>query len=184
MRNLALISSLYSQAKAATAGTGLFPEVAVVQFILESGYKLSTLAERANNFFGIKANSSWKGRVYSGTTAEYINGQRITVKGLNQLFANRTTAIRAGANPVSLFRAYDTPVEGWKGWVNFLQTNPRYARAGVFTAKDPLEQFAALRRAGYATDPAYVEKLTKIYNTIKPALKTAGSILPVLLFFF
>lgn len=162
-----LIRGYYQDAVKATQGTKLFPEVLVSQLILESGYTLSKLAREANNYFGIKSGSTWTGRVISAPTIEYINGQAVKVAGNWQIYASRAAAIAARQPAASLFRVYDNRAAGFAGWVQFLYNNPRYSRAGVFQAKTPFEQFAALARAGYATDPRYLDKLSAIYAKIK-----------------
>lgn len=164
----AYVNSLIPAAKFATAGTKLFPETLISQLILESGWKPSRLATEANNWFGIKAGEMWSGKVISAPTSEYRpNGTLYKVPGTWQIYENRMDAFRKGANVQSLFRVYTSQNNSFKDWVYFLQSNPRYKRAGVFDAKDPKEQFAALRKAGYATDPNYVIKLTKIFDQIK-----------------
>lgn len=163
----AYIQRLYQAAVKATQGTGLLPDTLVTQHILESGMKLSTLAVRANNFFGIKAGTAWPGRVISAPTSEYIDGRAVRIPGNWKIYPNRAAAIADKVNPVGLFRVYDTEADGLRGWVEFLQTNKRYAAAGLFTAKTAPEQFAALARAGYATDPQYLTKLSRIYQYAK-----------------
>ena len=45
-----------------------------------------------------------------------------------------------------------------------MKDNPRYA--GVLAAGHNADGFAqGLQRAGYATDPAYADKLTRVINT-------------------
>lgn len=161
------IREFYKFATIATAGTNLFPATLVTQLLLESGPNLSGLARRANNYFGIKAGTAWTGPVISMTTAEVLNGRREVFNGTNKTYNNRREALAAGAHPQTLFRVYANTAEGFKGWVEFLQRNRRYTDAGVFTARDPIEQFAALARAGYATDPRYLAKLTAVYNRAK-----------------
>ena len=161
------IRNLYKFATIATEGTKLFPATLVSQLLLESGAALSQLARRAHNYFGIKAGTTWTGPVISMTTAEFIDGRRVTFRGTDKVYPNRAAAIRDGANMQTLFRFYSSMTEGFKGWVDFLQKNTRYTRAGVFTATNPVEQFAALARAGYATDPRYLAKLTAVYNRAK-----------------
>jgi flagellum-specific peptidoglycan hydrolase FlgJ len=162
-----LIRAYYQDAVKATQGTKLFPEVLVSQLVLESGYSLSKLARDANNYFGIKSGSTWTGRVISAPTIEYINDQAVKVPGNWKIYANRAAAIEDGQGAASLFRVYDNRAAGFAGWVQFLYNNPRYSRAGVFQAKTPAEQFAALARAQYATDPRYLDKLSAIYAKIK-----------------
>jgi flagellar protein FlgJ len=161
------VRQLWADALKATQGTKLFPEVLVTQHILESGYSPSKLAKDANNYFGIKAGTTWAGRVISAPTIEYINGSAVKVPGNWKIYATRADALRDKQSAASLFRVYANRSEGFSGWVKFLQSNPRYSRAGVFQAKTVPEQFAALARAGYATDPRYVDKLASIYAKIK-----------------
>jgi len=189
------INKYYAAAVAATAGSGLFAETLLTQLIGESGYNLSELATKYFNFFGIKADKAWKGRVVSKTTFEYYNGVKTTVKGNGKSYVDRTEALRDGANPVSLFRVYSSVTNGFKGWVDFLKSNPRYTKAGLFAATTPQAQFAALKAAGYATDPNYGNYLTTIYNgllstidTVKKTVTnnagTIGIVLLVTSFFF
>ena len=103
----------------------------------------------------------------SSTTREFLKGQTITFKGTGKIYPDRLQALRDGAEPQTLFRVYPSISEGLKGWVTFLQKNSRYERAGVFAAQTPEEQFAALKRGGYATSPNYVTKLSKVLQILK-----------------
>jgi flagellum-specific peptidoglycan hydrolase FlgJ len=131
-----------------TKDTGLFPSVMIAQAILESSDSNgnvggSILASKYNNHFGIKAGSNWKGKTVNFKTGEYTpSGQAYSI--------------------VDAFRAYDTIEEGFKDRIKFLQQNPRYAKTGVFTAKTPEEQSAALKKAGYATAPEYASTLNNL----------------------
>jgi flagellum-specific peptidoglycan hydrolase FlgJ len=62
--------------------------------------------------------------------------------------------------------------DGFKGYVNFLKENPRYAKAGVFTANSITQQIQALKNAGYATDPEYVTLTNNIAIRVKDWLST------------
>ena len=90
-----------------------------------------------NNFFGIKGG----GQTFA--THEYIGGKRVNMK--------------AG------FRRYDDPRGSFLDWAKLMQT-PRYAK--VLAAKTPEEQIKALKAAGYATDPAYVSKLSNVRDQV------------------
>ena len=105
------------------------------------------MTRTANNYFGIKCNG-WTGKTYNINTGEYTpSGEAYTEN--------------------ACFRAYDTVEDSMKDYVKFLQTNPRYEKAGVFAADSVKTQAEALKRAGYATDPAYASKIESIYNGIK-----------------
>lgn len=141
----------------ATAGTGIFPSVMMAQAALESGWGSSGLTKTGNALFGIKSfgksSPYWSGKVYTAGTVEYIGGNRV--------------------NTTAGFRAYDTVGDSCKDYIYFLQQNKRYESNGVFSAATPEEQAAALKRAGYATDPNYAAKITNIINQYN--LKTLDS---------
>lgn len=121
-------------------GSKVFPSVVMAQAALESGWGGSELSNPVNNnFFGIKADSSWHGQKINLPTTEYINGVATRVN--------------------SYFRVYRDASEGFRDHINFLYENPRYKSHGVFDAATPEAQTAALQAAGYATDPSYAGKL-------------------------
>lgn len=140
-----------------TKGTGIFPGTLFAQAILESSRDgrvgASGLSQEANNFFGIKADKGWKGKVYNAKTREVYGGKDTYIK--------------------DDFRKYDSVKDSLKDYVSFLQLNPRYAKAGVFNAKSVEEQAEALKRAGYATDPKYASIVSSVYNSIKGAISTS-----------
>lgn len=132
-------------------GTGLFPSLLMAQAILESSDKLgnpgaSRLSKEFHNHFGVKADASWKGPKVNLQTGEVINGKNLTVG--------------------SFFRVYDDPAHSFRDRNLFLLRNPRYTKAGVFSAKTPEEQAEALQQAGYATDPQYAFKLKNLIKTL------------------
>jgi flagellar protein FlgJ len=161
------IQDLYRSAAKVVGKTGIFPETIITQHILESGFTPSKLATLTNNFFGIKSSLDWKGKVISMTTKEFLNGVMKSYPGTGKIYDNRQAAIKDGVNVYTMFRVYPTKEDGFKGYVDLITKNPRYKKAGVLDAKTIPEQFAALVRSGYATDPAYLTKLSKIYTSIK-----------------
>jgi flagellum-specific peptidoglycan hydrolase FlgJ len=147
------IKKYWPDAVRATAGSGIFPEVLLVQAIVESQGQVngtyypgqSRLAKEAYNFFGIKG-SGPAGSILLNTQ-EYINGQLVTV----------------AAN----FRRYNTILESFRDYVRFLKENPRYTTGGVFNAATPALQFQALQSSGYATAPNYASLLTSVLNGLQ-----------------
>jgi len=143
-----------------TQGTGLLTGTVMGQAILESSGKYNTggqwrvggsqLSQEANNYFGIKADPSWKGKVYNIKTREVVAGKDVYQK--------------------DDFRKYDSVQESLKDHLNFLVSNPRYRKAGVFEAKTVAEQAAAIKRAGYATDPNYANSVSGVYDSIKGSI--------------
>lgn len=98
----------------------------------------------SHNLFGIKAGAGWTGKVAEVTTTEYINGvpRKVTAR----------------------FRAYDSAEEAFRDHAQLLTQNQRYAGA-VANADDARRYAQGLQRGGYATDPAYADKLTRVINT-------------------
>lgn len=105
------------------------------------------------NLFGIKAGSSWGGSKVFASTLEFADGAM-----------QKTRAA---------FRAYDSASESIEDFVSFLMSNPRYE--GVIKQKHSNAEdfFNGLQQAGYATDPAYADKLKAVYenSVLKAALK-------------
>jgi mannosyl-glycoprotein endo-beta-N-acetylglucosaminidase/stage II sporulation protein P len=139
----------------ATKNTGIFPETVFTIAIIESQAKdatnnyfpgLSILAQQANNYFGIKADPSWKGKT-------------ITVNTPND------------AIKTSKFRSYNSFNESVKDFIKFLKTNPRYTNAGVFNAANHVQQLVSIAKAGYAESPNYQNLLIQVSNKINEVIK-------------
>ncbi len=135
-------------ARAAEAQTGIPAAFMIAQAAHETGWGQREIrnadGSSSNNYFGIKAGASWKGPVAEVTTTEYVDGQ-----------ARKVTA---------KFRAYASAAESFADYARLMKTSPRYT--GVLTNATSAQGFAqGLQAAGYATDPAYADKLTRTINT-------------------
>ena len=121
---------------------GMLASVFAAQAILESGILQggSVLANKYNNYFGIKAGNKWNGKTVAMPTREVINGDSVTVD--------------------ALFRVYDTPAESFADRAALLLGLNRYKEA--YTKKTPQEQAMALQKAGYATAPSYAISIMSI----------------------
>ena len=62
------------------------------------------------------------------------------------------------------FRAYDSYAESFADYAKLMKDSPRY-REVVANAGSAQGFAQGLQRAGYATDPAYADKLTRVINT-------------------
>lgn len=122
--------------------SGVLASLTVAQAILESAWGKSELATGGNALFGIKATKSWKGKVYCKDTKECYDG------------ANLVDVKNAA------FRAYDSWEESVEDHSAFLKANKRYKE--VIGETDYKKACEAIKAAGYATDPDYVEKLVKL----------------------
>lgn len=138
------VSKMSAAAKVASEQSGVHAKLILSQAALESGWgKREILREdgsTSHNIFGIKAGASWKGDVVHITTTEYENGVPRKVK--------------------EPFRAYDSYEEAFADYAKLVGTNKRY----VDVLDAPTAEVAAKRiqKAGYATDPAYADKLISI----------------------
>ncbi len=143
------VKKLMPHAIQASAETGIPAHQMVGQAALESGWGRREIkmpdGSNSHNLFGVKAGPSWNGKVAEVTTTEYHHG-----------VANKQ---------VEKFRAYDSYADGFKDYANLLSSNPRYSE--VLKQGDNSQGFAnALQKAGYATDPNYAEKLSKVINSV------------------
>jgi len=118
------------------------PSITLAQAILESGWGESGLSVNANNYFGIKADSSWKGEIYNADTHEYYNGV-LTYTSDD-------------------FRAYKNPLQSFKDHSLFLHENPRYSNLFELDFLDYKGWAHGLKSSGYATSPTYAEKLINL----------------------
>jgi flagellar protein FlgJ len=138
---------LSAPAAEAERATGIPAKFMLGQAALETGWGKREIknpdGSASNNLFGIKAGPGWTGKVASATTTEYVNGVPHT--------------------RVEKFRAYDTYADSFKDYAKLITSNPRYEKV-LANAKDATGFAHGLQRAGYATDPLYAAKLTRIIN--------------------
>ena len=120
---------------------GFFKSVIIAQAAIESNWGRSVLSSRYNNFFGIKAGKSWKGKTVNMKTGEVFDGKQVTIN--------------------SNFRVYDSLADSIRDR-NRLLRMPRYK--AVEPAATPQAQAEAIKTAGYCTATNYV---SSIMATIK-----------------
>ena len=158
----------HSQAASeAAAVTGVPASFMVSQAALETGWGRKEIRNAdgtsSHNLFGIKAGANWKGATTEVTTTEFVNGQAQKV--------------------VAKFRAYNSYADSFADYAKLMKDSPRYrnavaqaqtaqatAAAAAGTSDSATASAAAgfaqgLQKAGYATDPAYADKLTRVINT-------------------
>lgn len=143
------VSRMRPLAVQASRASGVPPQLMLGQAALESGWGMREIrmADGSNSFnlFGIKANSSWNGKVAEVMTTEYRNG--------------------VAYKQIEKFRAYSSYAEAFQDYASLISNNPRYA--GVLQqGGDAVGMAQAMQKAGYATDPKYAEKLASIMGKI------------------
>lgn len=142
------VKDLWPHAEKAAQQLGVSTNVLVAQSALETGWGKHTMKKPdgsvAFNLFGIKASSGWVGQSVTHNTLEFRQG----------------SMQRESAN----FRAYDSVADALDDYVSFVKTRPRYAQALEHGGSDT-HYVKGLQQAGYATDPAYANKIGNIMNS-------------------
>ena len=123
--------------------------ITLAQGLLESGAGSSTLARKGNNHFGIKCGRNWKGR--KSYHDDDARGE--------------------------CFRNYRSVQDSFDDHGRFLANGPRYAFLFDLDITDYKGWARGLKKAGYATDPSYANRLISIiedYELYKYDSATAG----------
>jgi LysM repeat protein len=113
---------------------GIPAAITLAQGIYETSAGESELATQANNHFGIKCKKEWKGATFAHTDDA----------------------------PNECFRKYKSAQESYVDHSNYLKTSLRYAELFDYDVQDYAAWAKGLKRCGYATNPAYAQKLIKM----------------------
>jgi peptidoglycan hydrolase FlgJ len=132
----------------AAAAIGVNPVGLLAQAALETGWgrRMPRNADGSSslNLFGVKAGGDWSGGRAVADTVEVSGG----------VATQRRTA----------FRAYGSIEESVDDFANLLASSPRY-REAVAAGGSAEAYVQGIARSGYATDPAYGNKLTQVLNS-------------------
>lgn len=148
------VNRVWPHAVEASRSTGVPAHFLVAHAALESGWGKSEIpradGSTSHNLFGIKAGRSWSGESVEVATTEYVNGAAQQVR--------------------EKFRAYGSYADAFRDYAQLLSVNPRFS--GVLGQQDGTAFARSLQQAGYATDPMYADKLSRIINgsTLRQAL--------------
>ncbi len=112
---------------------GIPASITIAQGLFESGSGNGELARVANNHFGIKCTSDWKGKGYYKDDDSHND----------------------------CFRVYDRPEDSFRDHSEFLK-RPRYAKLFQLDKNDYVGWANGLKAAGYATNPNYPQLLINI----------------------
>lgn len=139
------ISTLAPYAEKAAERLGVDARALLAQAALETGWGKAVIrhpdGSSSHNLFNIKADERWDGERVAKQTLEYRQG--------------------VAAKEMAQFRSYDSLGESFNDYADFLTSSPRYA--DVLKQGGNAEHYVeALQEAGYATDPAYAEKIKRI----------------------
>ena len=149
------VRDVWPHARRAARRLGVAPEAIVAQAALESGWGQRVMrgpdGASSLNLFGIKAGDGWRGSTVVRQTVEYTDG-----------VAHREFA---------KFRSYPDLAAAFDDYAELLTGQARY-RDVTNRGSDTTGFARALADAGYATDPAYAEKITRVLgsDTLREAL--------------
>lgn len=142
------VSAISAHAQDVQKKLGVPFEVIIAQAALETGWGQKIIqkpdGQSSNNLFNIKADSRWQGDKTSKETLEFEQGAMIKKK--------------------EPFRVYQSLKESVDDYVNFLSSNERYQPA-LEKAGDVEQFLQGIKKAGYATDPNYVDKIKGILGS-------------------
>ncbi len=114
--------------------SGVPASITLAQGIHESAAGKSDLATRGNNHFGIKCKSTWTG----------------------------DTLLHDDDAKQECFRKYPSSEQSYVDHSNFLKGSTRYSALFTLEITDYIGWASGLKKAGYATNPLYVRKLTEL----------------------
>lgn len=146
----AWLREIAPHAEAAGRQLGVAPDVLAAQAALETGWGQRPIRREdgadSHNLFALKAGGAWRGQTAEVLTTEYEQGEA----------SQRREA----------FRSYAGPREAFQDFTRLMQSSPRYQGA-LQTGADALAYGRALQKGGYATDPAYADKLAQVAARIR-----------------
>lgn len=135
--------------------SGVLASVSLAQFILESGYGKSELAQKANNCFGMKCSLSgntWSGSTWDGTS-------RHTIETQEEYTAGEFTTITAD------FRKYacvEDSIADHSAYLLGAMNGSKKRYESLAGCTDYKKAAQLIKDGGYATSSTYVEKLCSI----------------------
>jgi len=142
------IQKYYKLAISEMQRSGIPASITLAQGCWESQDGNSVLATEGNNHFGIKCKSDWKGKkIYHDDDASQ-----------------------------ECFRKYEHAEASYIDHSNFLMSGTRYGFLFKLDPKDYTGWAFGLKKAGYATDPGYAQRLIKIIEDFKLFVYDEGMI--------
>ncbi len=152
------VRCVWPHAQSAAQRLGVDPAMLVAHAALETGWGKHVPSNEDGssslNLFGIKASGAWQGNSATNATLEYVEGKPV--------------------QQMASFKSYSSMSDCFADYARMLGNDPRYQ--GVRNAGSNGTQFAhTLQSGGYATDPAYSDKLQSVMRSVSSLLGRAGS---------
>ena len=155
LSNADMIKKVGSLFTADMKKSGILASVSLAQFILESGYGKSELAQKANNCFGMKkslSGNTWPGSVWDGKSV-------YTKKTQEDDGTGKHYTITAD------FRKYpdiEKSIADHSAYLLGAKNGSKMRYAGLKGCRDYKKAVKIIKAGGYATSTTYVEKLCSI----------------------
>lgn len=143
------------------AETGVPALFTLAQSALETGWGKSV---SGNAMFGIKDTDGVNGNEQLFTTTEYHNRPNVkypVIISIVEVIKGKRWKYKIK----DWFRKYPSPRESFTDHGTFLVKNKRYSAA--FNTENAYEFAEEVAKAGYATDPNYIETLKKVMKMIE-----------------
>ncbi|MDO5100856.1 MAG: glucosaminidase domain-containing protein [Eubacteriales bacterium] len=141
--------------------SGILASVSLAQFILESGYAKSGLAQQANNCFGMKQNLSgntWPGSSWDGSSVITLQTGEETIDGKPYTITANFRRYPSIRESIADHSAYLLGAVGDQG-------TPRYQ--GIQGERDYRRAITLIKEGGYATSTTYVDQLCRLIEQWK-----------------
>lgn len=149
--------------------SGILASVSLAQFILESGYGSSELAQNANNCFGMKkslSGNTWAGSVWDG----------------NSIYTKKTQEQNADGSYVTItadFRKYgcvENSVADHSAYLLGAMNGNKKRYEGLAGEKDYKKAIQIIKDGGYATSLSYVTNVCNIVEKWNLTQYDAGAV--------
>ncbi|MEZ5499543.1 MAG: flagellar assembly peptidoglycan hydrolase FlgJ [Steroidobacteraceae bacterium] len=147
------VARILPAAKQAAKALGSDVRSVIAHAALETGWgrsmPMAANGTSSNNLFGIKTGKGWNGEAARAATVEHVNGKDV--------------------QKIQEFRSYPSLERSIADYVHLLTGSKRY-REALGTADDTHAFARALQAGGYATDPNYAGKLSRVAATVDALL--------------
>lgn len=150
--------------------TGVLASVSLAQFILESDYGRSELAQKANNCFGMKkslSGNNWDGSVWDGKSTY----NKKTKEWNGKKYVTVTAAFRK-------YPGIEDSIADHSAYLIGAKNGSKLRYGGLKGCTDYKKAAQIIKDGGYATSPTYVEKLCSViekWNLTKYDVETGKS---------
>lgn len=143
----AFVAAVKPHAEKVAKELGIDAKAIISQAAVETGWGQFVIhdgdGKSSHNLFGIKAGNNWQGRAAVVDTLEF-SGQ-------------------VPSRQKAAFRSYDSLEQAIGDYGRFIAEQPRYQEA-LEQGSNARGYAESLQQAGYATDPAYAEKIMSVYS--------------------